>query len=170
MERPFPLTRTAFLVLSLLAAACSRKSDTELFKEGTEAEELKNIPVATARYEELVDRFPAQALAESSLSRLSLIYANEEKDFPRAVATYRRYYTLFPESKHAPTMLFLAGYVFNNELHRLDSARIAYETFLAKYPDHTLAPSARYELETLGKDPGVVLKEKGAAEQSEVKP
>jgi len=170
MQRPYHLTMTALLMLSLLAAACSRKIDTELFKEGTEAEELKNPPIATARYEELVERFPTRALAESSLSRLSLIYANEEKDFSKAVATYRRYYTLFPESKHAPTMLFLAGYVFNNELHRLDSARAAYETFLAKYPDHTLAPSARYELATLGKDPGVVLKEKGAAERTGAKP
>jgi outer membrane protein assembly factor BamD (BamD/ComL family) len=158
-----------FLILSLVAASCSRKSDADLFKEGTAAENARDIAAATTRYEELVERYPATALAESSLSRLAVIYATDEKDFSKAVFTYRRYYTMFPESKYAPTMLFLSGYVFNNELHRLDSARVAYEAFLQKYPDHTLAASARYELETLGKDPGAVLREK-APEQTTAKP
>lgn len=169
MKRRYNAAWTAFLLL-LTLSSCSRKSDAELFKEGTAAEEVRNTTAATACYEELVERFPSQALAESSLTRLAMIYTNENRDFPKAVATYRRYYTMFPESKHAPTMLFLSGYVFNNELHRLDSARAAYEEFLRKYPGHTLAASARYELETLGKDPGAVLREKAAGDETTAKP
>jgi TolA-binding protein len=168
MQRRSTPTLT-FLLMLLTLSSCSRKSDSELFKEGTAAEEVRNLTVATARYEEVVQRFPTMVLAESSLARLAVIYANDDRDFPKAIATYRRYYTMFPESKQAPTMLFLSGYVFNNELHRLDSARVAYETFLQKYPDHTLAASARYELETLGKDPGAVLREKTSPEQTTAK-
>jgi outer membrane protein assembly factor BamD (BamD/ComL family) len=140
--------------------SCSRKNDATLFKEGKEAEVQKNFLVAAERYEEIVDRFPAEAFAESSLSRLAVMYTNDAKDSRKAIRTYQRYYTMFPNSKQAPTMLFLSGFMFNNDLHELDSARVAYQTFLQKYPHHELVPSATYELETLGKDPGQALQQR----------
>jgi hypothetical protein len=60
-------------------------------------------------------------------------------------------------------MLFLSGFIYNNDLRQLDSAKIVYETFLKKYPDHELAASARFELETLGKDPSQTLNPQTAA-------
>ena len=40
----------------------------------------------------------------------------------------------------------------------IDSARRVYQIFLEKYPSHELATSARFELETLGKDPSSLLR------------
>ena len=35
---------------------------------------------------------------------------------------------------------------------------MVYELFLQKYPNHNLAPSAKFELDNMGKDPTEVLK------------
>ncbi|HUL44907.1 MAG TPA: outer membrane protein assembly factor BamD [Bacteroidota bacterium] len=140
------------VVCTMLLSSCSRKSDSVLYKEGSEAESQKNFTVAADRFEEVVDRFPATAYAESSLTRLSVIYSSEQYDARKALSTYQRYYILFPTSKQAPSMLFLVGYMYNNELHNLDSAKLTYELFLNKYPNDTLAQSARFELANLGKD------------------
>jgi len=137
---------------AILLSSCSRKSDAGLYKEGMEAESQKNFTVAADRFEEVVDRFSTSVYAESSLTRLSVIYSNEQYDARKALATYQRYYTLFPNTRQAPSMLFLVGYMYNNELHNIDSARLTYELFLQKYPNDTLAQSARFELQNLGKD------------------
>jgi TolA-binding protein len=142
----------------LLLANCSGKSDVTLYHEGTIAEETGNFQLAVDRYEEIVNRFQKSAYAESALYRAGLVYNNDLHDLQRAVGAYRRYYAFFPESKQAPTALFLSGFLLNNELHQTDSARVMYQTFLEKYPTHELAASAKFELETLGKDPGPLLK------------
>jgi len=142
------------LILMLFIVSCSRKSDVELYNEGKSAEAEKNFTKATELFEEAVNRYPAQAYAESSLARLAVIYNNDVKDPRKALDAYRRFYTLFPSSKQAPTMLFLSGFLLNNELRMIDSAKLVYETFLQKYPQHELAASARFELENLGKEPG----------------
>ena len=153
------------LVISLFFLSCSRKGSEELFKDGQAAEEQKNFQLAIERYGQIVDDYQEQAYAESSQYRIAMIYNNEIRDMQKAVTAYQKFNTLFPESKMAPTMLFLTGFLYNNELHILDSARIMYETFLQKYPDHELAMSAKFELETLGKDPSQLLKQEVATSQ-----
>src|SRR5208283_3818755 len=153
----FAMKYFSFFICLMVLSSCSRKSDSQLYTEGKEAESQKNFTVAAERFEELVDRFPTVAYAESSLSRLAVIYSNEMKDVPNALHTYRRYYTMFPNSKEAPSMLFLSGFMFNNELHNTDSARAIYQSFLQQYPNHELAQSAKFELENLGKDPSQAL-------------
>ncbi|MBI1807299.1 MAG: tetratricopeptide repeat protein [Ignavibacteria bacterium] len=161
--------KLSFVVIFLIGiSSCSRKSDAILFQEGKGLEEQKDFQQSAARYEEIVDRFAGKAYAESSLSRLAVIYNNELKDSRKAISAYQRYYTMFPSSKQAPTMLFLSGFLYNNELHNLDSARMVYESFLQKYPSHELAPSAKFELENLGKDPNQALETRtGSPAQSD---
>ena len=137
--------------------SCSHKSDSALYTEGKAAEEKKDFSTAVQLYEEAVNRFQTTAFAESSLYRLAYMYNNDLKDSRKAVQAYKHYYETFPNSKQAPTMLFLAGFIYNNELHFLDSAKTIYEIFLQKYPQHELASSAKFEMETLGKDPGQAL-------------
>ena len=140
------------LLLVLMLVSCSRNED-QLLKEGRAAEDQKNFRLAVERYQELVNRFPGGANAESCQTRIAVIYNNELHDFENAVFAYKKAYSLFPSSKNAPTALFLAGFLLSNELHKLDSAKAVFETFLQKYPDHELASSAKFELETMGKDP-----------------
>ena len=144
--------------MAMLLQCCSGKSDVTLFREGTVAEEVGKFQLAVDRYEEIVSRFQKSAYAESALYRAGLVYNNDLHDLHKAIGAYRKYYELFPESKQAPTALFLSGFLFNNDLHQTDSAKFIYETFLQKYPGHELAASAKFELETLGKDPGPLLR------------
>ena len=157
---------TIIMVVLIVLVSCSKKSDSNLYNEGKAAEEKKDFQTAAQLYEEAIDRFQTTAYAESSLLRLSFMYNNDMKDSRKAIQSYNRFITLFPTSKHTPTMLFLSGFVYNNELRLLDSAKIVYEIFLQKYPNHELAASARFELETLGKDPGQAFEPKTAAEGS----
>jgi outer membrane protein assembly factor BamD (BamD/ComL family) len=152
------------LALSVLLPCCSGKSDLALYQEGKSAEEGKNFQLAVDRYEEIVSRFQQSAYAESALYRAGLIYNNDLHDLHKAIGSYRKFCELFPSSKQAPTALFLSGFLYNNELHQLDSAKLVYETFLQKYPAHELAASAKFELETLGKDPHPLLKIDTSAE------
>ena len=145
------------LVLAILLSSCSRKSDAELFTDAKTLEERKDFQTAVERYEEIVDRMPTSPYAESSLVRLAMLYTNEVKDTRKAINAYRRCYTSFPNDKQAPTMLFLTAFLYNNDLHQVDTAKILYESFLQKYPDHELAQSAKFEIATLGKDPGQML-------------
>lgn len=168
--------KSLYLLLALiLFSSCSQKSDIDLYTEGKISEEKKSFHEAAELYEEAVSRFPTSAYAESSLLRLAFMYNNDLKDARKAINAYKRFYETFSTSNQAPTMLFLAGFIYNNELHVLDSAKMIYEIFLQKYPDHELAPSAKFELETLGKEPNqaftppVVVSEKSETKQS-VKP
>jgi TolA-binding protein len=144
------------LFVSLCLVSCS-KNEESLLNEAREAESGKNFQVAVERYQELVDRFPGSVKAESCLMRLASINSDELHDVERSIAAYKKIYTMFPSSKNAPTSMFLAGFLMCNELHKLDSAKAVYETFLRYYPDHSLAASAKFELTSLGKDPGELI-------------
>ncbi len=147
----------AVSILVILLGSCARKSAPALYEEAQSFYVQKEFQKAADDYEEIVARFPNQSLAESALSHLASLYSGELKDSRKAVNAYRRSYLMFPSGKQAPTMLFLTGFIYNNELHEVDSARQAYESFLRQYPGHELAASAKFELETLGKDPGQAL-------------
>jgi outer membrane protein assembly factor BamD (BamD/ComL family) len=161
----------SFVILmfsALILAGCSRSAD-KLYSDGTKAEGEKQYDRAAQAYEDIIARFPMTAYAESSLSRLAVLYNNDLKDPHKALGAYKRFYTMFPQSTQAPTMLFLSGFIYNNDLHLYDSAKSVYETFLQKYPTHELAQSAKFELETLGKDPGQALNSRMATAE-DVKP
>ncbi len=145
------------VLLLVLVAGCSRRTPETAYTQGKEAEQQKNYQHAAEIFESVVSDYPANALAESSLVRLAILYNSELKDPRKTLDAYRRAYTMFPASRQAPTMLFLTGFVYNNELHQTDSARLVYEQFLTKYPKHELAPSAEFELKTLGQEAGAVL-------------
>lgn len=146
---------SVLLVLSFIS--CSRKSEQELMAEAQAASREKNFQLAIEKYTEVVDRFHESPAAETSQYRIATIYTNDLHDPLNGIKQYQRYSSLFPSSKEAPIALFLIGFLWNNELHQLDSARAAYDRFIHNYPDHSLATSARFELETLGKDPGTLL-------------
>jgi outer membrane assembly lipoprotein YfiO len=160
----------AVLVIMLSISGCAKKSDSQLYTEGKDAEVRKDFQSAAESYQDVLDRFQTSPYAESSLSRLAYMYNNDIKDKKKALEAYKKFYQLFPTSKQAPTMLFLSAFIYNNEYNNepamLDSARKAYELFLQKYPDHELAASAKFELENLGKSPDeLILKQPQAVDK-----
>lgn len=142
-----------FLIAVLLICSCSHKSEDQLFKDGQAAEGQNNFQLAVESYREIVDRYPQGKHADTAQFRVALLYNNNLHDTENAVAAYQQVYVKYPQSKFAPTAMFLTAFLFNNELHKFDSARAIYVAFLQKYPDNDLVTSAKFELETLGKDP-----------------
>jgi outer membrane assembly lipoprotein YfiO len=147
--------KSLFFVIGILVlfSSCSRKSEEELLKEAKAAQEQKNYQLAIESYQQLIDRNPNGKYAEQAQLTIATIYNNEMHDFEKAVNAYQKFYSMYPTSKDAPSALFLSGFLLNNELHKLDNARAVYEMFLQKFPDHELSNSAKFELNTLGKDP-----------------
>ncbi len=146
--------RYYFLILMFLLVSCSRKSANELYTEGIKAENEKEFARAIDTYNEIIDKYEKDALADSALFRIALVYNNDLHETPKAINAYQKYFTKYPTSVHAPTALFLTGFLYNNDLRMFDSAKVVYEKFLQLYPNHDLAQSAKFELSTLGKDPG----------------
>ena len=146
-----------FLLAVLLLCSCSHKSEDQLFKDGQAAEGQNNFQLAVESYQEIVDRYPQGHYADTAQFRVALIYNNNLHDTLKAVAAYQQVYVKYPQSKFAPTAMFLTAFLFNNELHKFDSARAIYAEFIQKYPDNDLVTSAKFELETLGRDPSQFL-------------
>lgn len=142
----------AILLMSVLTSCSTRKAP-EVYAEAQKAEAGKNVDLALERYEEVVREFPTEALAESSLYRVVMIRSNVDGDKRKVVDAQMKFLELFPQSERVPTIVFMMAFVYNNELGNVDSARKYYKRFVETWPDNELAPSARFELETLGQTP-----------------
>jgi outer membrane protein assembly factor BamD (BamD/ComL family) len=76
---------------------------------------------------------------------------NNEK-YEEALTNFNSILEYYPEGEFASKAMFMAGFISANHLENLDEAKKYYEMFINKYPEHELVDSAKYELETLGKD------------------
>jgi outer membrane protein assembly factor BamD (BamD/ComL family) len=87
----------------------------------------------------------------------------EQQNWTEAEANFLALLKEYPDGMFADRALFMVGYLNANHLKNLDKAREYYTKFIEKYPDHELVTAAKYELETLGKDPDELpfLKENG---------
>lgn len=150
------------LVLTALLASCSGRSARDLYDEGRAAED-SNITVAVEKYEELVREYPTEAVAETAMYKIVMFRQNQPGDRTPALESQRRFLSLYPKSARVPKVMFMHAFLYNNELRQVDSARKYYEMFLASYPNDELAPSAKFELENLGKGPDELLGGTGAA-------
>jgi TolA-binding protein len=156
----------------MMVAGCSKPTAEEYLARGKEAElqahgaadtvqnaqELRAIfAPAVDDYVKLVEMYPGSELAEGAFFKIATIYNNDTHEYDKAIDWYKRYIARYPDSSKSALALFLIGYLYNNELHNFDSAAVAYRKFLEKYPQHEMAPSAQFELNTLGKPPEELL-------------
>lgn len=141
----------------VLLSSCSGRNARDLYDEGRAAEDSAKYILALEKYDEVVNTYPSEAVAETALYRTVMIRANAPGDKALAVGSQMRFLELYPKSQEAPKVMFMLAFLYNNELGRTDSAKKYYELFLAVYPAHELAPSAKFELETLGKGPEEIL-------------
>ncbi len=77
-------------------------------------------------------------------------YNNEQ--YEKALSEFKGLLENYPESEFASKAMFMVGFINANHLNNLEEAKKYYEMFIKKYPNHELVDSAKYELETLGKD------------------
>jgi len=78
------------------------------------------------------------------------LYLNQE--YEKAIVNFKKVIEMYPKGKFTATSIFLIGFISNNYTKDLDEAKKYYQMFIDKYPDSEMIPSAKYELENLGKD------------------
>jgi TolA-binding protein len=75
-----------------------------------------------------------------------------EGNYEASIQNFKSLIDNYPEGENAPNTIFMLGFINANHLQKYDEAKKYYNLFLEKFPEHELVSSAKYELETLGKD------------------
>ena len=76
---------------------------------------------------------------------------NAEK-YQEALVSFGHIIEDYPDSEFTAKAMFMMGFINANHIKNFDEAKKYYTMFIEKYPSHELVDSAKYELETLGKD------------------
>jgi len=147
------------LAVVIVVSGCTRPTKDELWQGAVEAQKRGDFDESIEAYERLLEAYPKSDRAPEAMYAIGTIYQSHKGEPNKAIEAYRRLVKEFPAHATAPSAAFLIGFIYNNDLKNIDSARLAYQDFLAKYPDNSMAASARFELSTLGKDAGDILKE-----------
>ena len=75
-----------------------------------------------------------------------------KESYQGAIENFTKILEDYADGEFAPKSMFMVGYIHANHTRNLEEAKKYYTMFIEKYPDHELVSSAKYELETLGKD------------------
>ena len=92
-----------------------------------------------------------ESKTEAEYYKLAYDQYNDAKYEP-SVKNFKSLIEEYPEGKNAPNSMFMIGFINANHTNNYDEAKKYYNMFMEKYPEHELVSSAKYELETLGKD------------------
>jgi len=95
--------------------------------------------------------FGGENLSEKELFDLAQVLYGEEK-FDEAIEPYKEIISDFPDGENRIKAIFMLGFMYANSLQDYTQAKVYYNMVLQEYPDHELTPSARFELDNLGKD------------------
>lgn len=88
---------------------------------------------------------------EAEYYKLAYDQYNTEK-YEESIQNFKNLVENYPNGEKSANAMFMLGFISANHLQKFDDAKNYYNKFMEKYPDHELVSSAKYELETLGKD------------------
>lgn len=77
---------------------------------------------------------------------------HSQGNFDEAIKTYKKIMDEYPIGEHRSKAIFMLGFLYANEIKDYEKAEEYYNMVLRDYPDDELNPSARFELDNLGKD------------------
>lgn len=136
-------------LLFLLGVGCQNAASEAEQWAALETQTEPSIELAE-RYWRFAQTFPRSPNApKAALKSARLLDANGLTR--QAIDRYAEVERAFPQGAEAAQACFLVGFAYANALRDTAAARQAFERFLARYPESELAPSARFELATLGK-------------------
>lgn len=151
------------LVCSVLVTGCGRQSAEEMLAKARATHMAGNPAQAIEEFSAVIKEHPGTPEAETAAFQIATIYNNDTRQYGKAIDAYKQYIASHPAGQHTAMATFLVGYLYHNELHNLDSAAAVFKEFLEKYPEDEMAPSARFELENLGKSPEELIPAPAAA-------
>jgi TolA-binding protein len=164
MKNYFSLAITAILI-SVVLVSCS-KSDKSLWDDAVKYQKDQKITEAINTYEQIFEKHPDSPLAPKALFEIGKLYQsrnvkdlNAVASLNKAIEYYGKIFNEYPKSEEAPKALFMKGFVQSNELQDYPAAKSSFNMFIQKYPDNEMVPSAKAELENMGKPPEEILKE-----------
>jgi TolA-binding protein len=164
MKNYFSSISTAIL-LSVIFAGCS-KSDKGLWDDAVKYQKDQKVTEAINSYEQVFEKHPDSPLAPKALFEIGKLYQSRSvKDFNtvaalnKAIEYYGKIFNQYPNSEEAPKALFMKGFIQSNELQDFPAAKSSFTIFIQKYPKNEMIPSAKAELENMGKPPEEILKE-----------
>jgi len=93
----------------------------------------------------------SESKSEAEYYKLAYDQYNDGK-YEESIKNFTSLTEKYPDGENTPNTIFMVGFIYANHLKKYDEAKKYYNMFMEKYPDHELVSSAKYELETLGKD------------------
>ena len=89
--------------------------------------------------------------ADAEYYKLAYDFYNDGK-YEEAIENFKNILEYYPQGENAPKALFMIGFINANHINNYEEAKKCYIQFIEQYPTHELTASAKYEIETLGKD------------------
>jgi len=157
------------LLIALVFAGCSKKSDEYYMEQARSAAEKNNISESVIAYQNLLKEYPESSKAPNALFQLATLYQNkmvngdslsDTQSLEKAVTLFRSIYDNYRESNLAPKALFMSGFIQANNLKQYPEATSTFNLFLQKFPSNDLASSAHEELNNMGLTPEQIIQNK----------
>jgi TolA-binding protein len=156
---------SVLILFSILLAGCS-KSDKGLWDDAVKYQKDQKVTEAINSYEQVFEKHPDSPLAPKALFEIGKLYQSRSvKDLNtvaalnKAIEYYGKIFNQYPNSEEAPKALFMKGFIQSNELQDFPAAKSSFTIFIQKYPKNEMIPSAKAELENMGKPAEEILKE-----------
>lgn len=156
---------TIVILLSVFLAGCS-KSDKGLWDDAVKYQKDQKVTEAINSYEQIFEKHPDSPLAPKALFEIGKLYQsrsvknlNTVASLNKAIEYYGKIFNEYPNNEEAPKALFMKGFIQSNELEDYPAAKSSFNMFIQKYPNNEMIPSAKAELENMGKSPEEILKE-----------
>jgi TolA-binding protein len=156
---------SVLILFSILLAGCS-KSDKGLWDDAVKYQKDQKVTEAINSYEQVFEKHPDSPLAPKALFEIGKLYQSRSvKDLNtvaalnKAIEYYGKIFNQYPNSEEAPKALFMKGFIQSNELQDFSAAKSSFTIFIQKYPKNEMIPSAKAELENMGKPAEEILKE-----------
>jgi TolA-binding protein len=150
--------------ITLAFIGCS-KSDQGVWDEAVKFHKEGKINEAINSYEQIFNEHPKSPLAPKALFEIGKLYQSRAvknmkpvDELNKAVEYYGKIFNEFPTSEEAPKALFMKGFIQSEDLRDYAAAKGTFQNFIEKYPNNEMVPSAKVELENMGKTPEEILK------------
>lgn len=111
----------------------------------------KSLPVLLTIFTTILLFSCSDSKSEAEYYKLAYDQYNDGK-YEQSIANFKSLIEEYPKGENAPNAMFMIGFINANHSKNYDEAKKYYNMFMETYPDHELVSSAKYELETLGKD------------------
>jgi TolA-binding protein len=153
------------IFIAAILTGCS-KSDKGYWDDAVKLQKDGKIKEAIASYDKVAETHPESPLAPKALFEIGKIYQSKSvkeikpiESLNKAIDYYGKIFSDYPNSNEAPKALFMKGFIQSYEVRDYPAAKATFNVFIQKYPKNEMVPSAKAEIENMGRSPEEILNE-----------